>query len=122
MIGRGWSDLQIRLACAPCCNDGADDPHLDDLIDGARKKWNKHDPEIGVSTNAREGDERTANEAPIAQKLPTIALHSRISLLTTETQQMLIDANVPFYQRGGDFAIGGLRTVPSDPPRRGAIR
>ena len=29
MIGRGWSDSAIRLACAPYCRDGADDPDLD---------------------------------------------------------------------------------------------
>jgi hypothetical protein len=66
MVGRGWSDLQIRLACAPYCKDRADDPDLDDLIDGARKKWNKPDPEIGISIERREGDERSANEAPVA--------------------------------------------------------
>ena len=45
MIGREWSDSAIRLACAPYCEGGADDPDLDALIDGARKKWNKPDPE-----------------------------------------------------------------------------
>ena len=45
MIGRGWSDTTIRLACAPYCWNGAEDADLDDLIDGAREKWNKPDPE-----------------------------------------------------------------------------
>ena len=111
MIGRGWSDLQIRLACATYCKDGADDTDLDDLIDRARKKWNKHDPEIGISTDPREGGERSANEAPVAQRLPTIKFNPRISLLTTETQQMLIDAKVPFYQRGGELVRPIIRTV-----------
>jgi hypothetical protein len=110
MVGRGWSDLQIRLACAPYCKDGADDTDLDDLIDGARKKWNKRDPEIRVSIDA-EGGERSANEAPVAQTLPTIKLHPRISVLATETQQMLMDANVPFYQRGGELVRPIIRTV-----------
>ena len=43
MIGRGWSDLQIRLACAPYCKGGTNDPDLDDLINRARAKWNKPD-------------------------------------------------------------------------------
>lgn len=43
MIGRGWSDLQIRLACAAYCKGGANDPDLDDLIDRARAKWDKPD-------------------------------------------------------------------------------
>jgi hypothetical protein len=45
MIGRGWSDLAIRLACAPYCEFADEDHDLDVLIDGARKKWNKPDPE-----------------------------------------------------------------------------
>jgi hypothetical protein len=43
MIGRGWSDFQIKLTCAPHCVGGFDDPDLADLIDGARKKWDKPD-------------------------------------------------------------------------------
>lgn len=41
MIGRGWSDSAIRFACKPFCRDGYGDHDLDDLIDRARKKWNK---------------------------------------------------------------------------------
>jgi hypothetical protein len=41
MIGRGWVDLQIRLACAPYCSGGVNDSDLDGLINGARAKWNK---------------------------------------------------------------------------------
>ena len=40
--------------------------------------------------DASEDDERVANEAPVAQTLPVIKVHKRISLLTTEAQQMLI--------------------------------
>jgi hypothetical protein len=53
MIGRGWSDLQIRLASAAYCKDGAGDPDLGPLIDGARKKWNK--PEERPDAMARSG-------------------------------------------------------------------
>jgi len=45
MIGRGWSDLAIKLACAPYCEFADKDHDLDELIDGAREKWNKPDPE-----------------------------------------------------------------------------
>jgi hypothetical protein len=41
MVGRGWSDSAIKLACAQYCNGGADDPDLVPLIDGARKKYGK---------------------------------------------------------------------------------
>jgi hypothetical protein len=39
MLGFGWSDFQIKLACAPYCRGGFDDPDLPPLIDEARKKW-----------------------------------------------------------------------------------
>ena len=42
--------------------------------------------------DASEDDERVANEAPVAQTLPVIKVHPRISQLTTEAQQMLIGA------------------------------
>ena len=45
MIGRGWSDTAIKLACAPYCRGGADDPDLVPMIEGARKKWNKPNEE-----------------------------------------------------------------------------
>lgn len=44
MIGHGWSDLQIRLACAPYCDGGADDPDLTKFIETGRKEFNKPDP------------------------------------------------------------------------------
>ena len=64
-----------------------------------------------TSSDAREDDERVANEAPVAQTLPVIKVHPRISLLTTEAQQMLIGAKVPFYQRGGELVRPIIRTV-----------
>jgi AAA domain len=45
MVGRGWPNDAIRIACAPYCNAGKDDPDLDKLIDGARKKWDKPNPD-----------------------------------------------------------------------------
>jgi hypothetical protein len=45
MVGRGWSDDAIRFACAPYCDTGKDDPDLDRLIDTARKKWDKPNPD-----------------------------------------------------------------------------
>src|SRR4029077_20588637 len=80
MIGRGWSDSAIRLACAPYGKGGANDPHIDDMIDRARAKWNKPDKEQIASggansdddSDANEGDEQVANEAPVAQTLPLI--------------------------------------------------
>ena len=45
MIGAGWTDEQIRTACDPYCDRGAYDPDLDPLIYGARKKYDKPDPD-----------------------------------------------------------------------------
>jgi AAA domain len=44
MIGRGWADDAIRIACAPYCDAGKDDPDLDPMIHGARNKWDKPNP------------------------------------------------------------------------------
>jgi uncharacterized protein DUF3987 len=52
MVGRGWSDDSIRFSCAPYCDGGKDDPHLDPLIDGARKKWDKPNPDDASATEA----------------------------------------------------------------------
>lgn len=50
MIGRGWPDDAIRLACAPYCERGIDDPDLDPLIDGGRAKWDKPANNSGTSS------------------------------------------------------------------------
>lgn len=43
MVGRGWEEAAIRLACAPYCRDGAADKDLDPLINGAVGKWGRAD-------------------------------------------------------------------------------
>jgi hypothetical protein len=53
MIGRGWSDSAIRLACAAYCDGGARDPDLVPLISGARGKWDKPNPEDGAQGGTR---------------------------------------------------------------------
>jgi hypothetical protein len=60
MVGRGWNDDAIRLSCASYCKGGKDDPDLDPLIDGARKKWDKPNP-----------DNDSAAESPGANKVPS---------------------------------------------------
>ena len=62
-------------------------------------------------SDAREGDERAANQAPVAQILDVIKVHPRISQLTSDAQKMLIGAKVPFYQRGGELVRPIIRTV-----------
>jgi hypothetical protein len=55
MIGRGWSDDAIRIACGPYCDGGKDDPDLDPLIDGARQKWDKPNPDDGGASSTGSG-------------------------------------------------------------------
>jgi hypothetical protein len=45
MLGYDWSNLQIKLACAPYCRKGFGDEDLDGFIDEARIKWDKPDPD-----------------------------------------------------------------------------
>lgn len=117
LIGRGWTNRAIQLRCGPYCDGGPDDPDLLKVIESAREKWNKPDPEltapqtINAADNITEGDERVANEAPVAELLPLIKIQPRISLVTTAAQQMLIVAKVPFYQRGGELVRPIIRTV-----------
>jgi hypothetical protein len=47
MIGRGWSDAAIKLACAQYCDGGADDPELEAYINDGRKKFKKPNEERG---------------------------------------------------------------------------
>jgi len=61
MVGRGWNDDAIRFSCASYCRGGKDDPDLDLLIDGARKKWDKPNPDDASAT-----DPAGANKPPSA--------------------------------------------------------
>lgn len=56
-------------------------------------------------------DERVANEAPVAKKLPLIKITTRISVVTTKTEKLLIKAKVPFYQRSGELVRPIIKTV-----------
>jgi hypothetical protein len=55
MVGLGWADDAIRIACAPYCDAGRDDPDLDRLINSARKKWDRanRDDDNWGSTSAQ---------------------------------------------------------------------
>lgn len=60
---------------------------------------------------AKEGEEREVNQAPVADDLPIMQIHTRISALATETQTLLIDSGVPFYARSGELVRPIVRTV-----------
>jgi hypothetical protein len=63
MIGRGWNDLQIKLACAAYCRGEADDPDLALLIEGARKKWGGGEtPREGATQQQRRRETGTWDE------------------------------------------------------------
>jgi putative DNA primase/helicase len=76
----------------------------DDIDDG--------DDDVGVSdTTTGNDDERVANEAPVAKKLQIIKIKPRISVVTSNTEQMLVNAKVPFYQRSGELVRPIITTV-----------
>ena len=65
MIGRGWSDLQIRLACAAYCRDGYGDHDLDDMIDRGRKKRNRPDADPNPDQNDDFGKQAKPPRIPL---------------------------------------------------------
>jgi hypothetical protein len=72
MIGYGWNDTQIRLSCAAYCDRGVNDPDLEPLIQGARAKWNKPDPEDSAAPNAGQAG-GTGQPPPHSAASPIIA-------------------------------------------------
>ena len=40
MVGRGWTDDRIYQTCAPYCWGGEGDADVDEMVEGARAKWN----------------------------------------------------------------------------------
>jgi hypothetical protein len=40
MVGRGWTNDQIYQTCAPYCWGGEDDADVEEMVEGARAKWN----------------------------------------------------------------------------------
>jgi hypothetical protein len=47
-VAKGWSDLQIKLACSPYSDGGIDDPDIEKEINYARKKFGKPDDSEGT--------------------------------------------------------------------------
>lgn len=83
-----------------------------DFNEAEPQDWSSEDAkEQSANDDWEEGDERVVNEAPVADPVPIIRMHPRISQLSTEAQQMLIDAEVPFYQRAGELVRPIARTV-----------
>jgi hypothetical protein len=103
MAGRGRSAIEMQLMCGSYSKGGAQDADLKILIDGAIGKYQSGDDVDAGLSPAEEGEERVANQAPVAATLPRLQINSRISMVATKTQKMLIGAGVPFYQRGGEL-------------------
>jgi hypothetical protein len=71
MIGRGWSNLQIKLACAPYCIGKYNDADLVPLIESARTKWDKPDTEEPITAGAiPEAPRLLTRELPPADPFP----------------------------------------------------
>jgi hypothetical protein len=74
MVGRGWSDDAIRFTCAPYCDAGKDDPDLNRLIDGGRRKWDKPNPDDASATEASDANRPSADPVDLWAKFdpPTL--------------------------------------------------
>ena len=108
MIGRGWPDTAIKLACAPYCQGGADDPDLVPMIEGARKKWNKPNEEAAARGLDDAEIERLARLSPLEydqqRKEAAKALGVRLSML----DRMVGAARDRLEQQEDDTEIGEI--------------
>jgi hypothetical protein len=70
MIGHGWTDFQIKMACRPYCDGGFDDPDLQKIIDDQRADFEKPDVEIPVESDVSDVDRLNKTHAilPIGGK------------------------------------------------------
>lgn len=59
-VGKGWSDFQIKSACAPYSDGGIDDPDIQELIDYTRKKFGKPEPDQAESGDATSAGPKVA--------------------------------------------------------------
>jgi len=84
-VFRGFTDAQITEICAPFCTDGAEDPDLKVLLDGARKKF---------STNKE--------EIKSGQKISIIYDPENLDLVIQKSEEALLQ-NCDIYQRGGSL-------------------
>src|SRR5260370_17954579 len=115
VIGRGWCDSAIRMACAAYCDGGAEDADLKKLIDDQRKDFNKPSVEIPVEGSP-------TNEAIPDSDLPVIEIKDgQLSALATKAEKLLIDAGVPLYQRGGTARRPIIHTGDASPGREADV-
>ncbi|MCK1605457.1 DUF3987 domain-containing protein [Bradyrhizobium sp. 166] len=59
-VGKGWSDLQIKLACAPYSDGGIDDRDIQELIDYTRKKFHKSEADGAEDVDATSAGPKVA--------------------------------------------------------------
>jgi hypothetical protein len=62
-VGKGWSDLQIKLACAPYSDGGVVDPDVQKEIDYARKKFGKPEQDDATTEQPWEEPKNKASTA-----------------------------------------------------------
>jgi hypothetical protein len=63
MLGRGWPDSAIKMACKPYFIDGFTDADFADLIDGARIKWSKQGSRTPIVRHLCRGCDRDHRRA-----------------------------------------------------------
>jgi hypothetical protein len=106
MIGRGWSDTAIRMACAPYCDRGFDDPDLDPMIDKARDKWGKEgeasDKAAPVGTTLADFVAYMPQHSyifkPSGEMWPASSVNARLSPIGKTTASGWLDKNAAVEQ------------------------
>jgi hypothetical protein len=111
--GKRWNwrieERELRKACATWLKKhpvGEDDDRVEYATDD-----DDDDNDGGPDHEVGNTDERVANEAPVGKKLQVIKITTRISVITTKTETMLVRAKVPFYQRSGELVRPIIKTV-----------
>jgi hypothetical protein len=112
--GKRWNwkreEKELRKACATWLKKhppGEDDDRVEYATDDDDDDGDDGGPDHDIS----DADERVANEAPVGKKLQVIKITTRISVVTTKTEAMLVRAKVPFYQRSGELVRPIIKTV-----------
>ena len=105
MVGRGWTDDQIYKTCAPYCWDGEGDTDVEEMVEGARAKWNIPD---GPTT------ERLARlsglEYERQRKTTAKELGMRVSVLDSmvgacRTRDQMEDVEEEIAELNADYAL-----------------
>jgi hypothetical protein len=105
MVGRGWTDDQIYQTCAPYCWGGEGDGDVEEMVEGARAKWN-----IPDGPAAERLARLTLLEYDQQRKAAAKALGVRVSQLDSmvgacRTRDQMEDVDSEIAEINADYAL-----------------